>query len=129
MRMPTVLLLDNDSANLPVLREVLAKTEYHLTEAISLQDFFNLLAQGPFDLLIISLALMQEERLEEFHRLLTQTPDTKVLALAPFHPGDGLRTLLKAEALRVHHLLATPFDAQKLLSILNITLPISSPQD
>lgn len=127
--MLTILLLDDDAADRAVIWHTLAGTDHRLTEAASLHDFFDYLGRTPFDLIIMSLAAMPEERIADFHRLLARPPETKVLALAPFRTGDGLRTLLKAEALRAHHLLATPFDTPQFLSILNVTFPVSSSQD
>jgi hypothetical protein len=62
-------------------------------------------------------------------RALLRTPDTKILALASLEKGDGLTTLLKAESLRAHHLLATPIDPQQFLSILQVLFPLPTNQD
>lgn len=125
--MSTLLLLEDDPADRAAIQRAASDTEHCLVEAEDLDDFLNRMMQGQIELAIISLTAVSEEAVPQFQRVLLRTPDTKILALA--QGGDGLTTLLKAESLRAHHLLAKPIDRQQFLTILNVMFPLSAPQD
>jgi CheY-like chemotaxis protein len=125
----TTLLLDDDPADRVVIRRAMPDTEHRLIEADDLSDFLDRLTRERVELAIISLAAVSEDMAPRVQRALLRTPDTKILALASLEKGDGLTTLLKAESLRAHHLLATPIDPQQFLSILQVLFPLPTNQD
>ena len=77
------------------------------------------------DVAIVALDALPEQSLPEFHQASLYSPSTKILALAPLERQSGLSTLLKAESLHAHHLLARPLDSRQLLTLLQATLPAS----
>jgi hypothetical protein len=85
--------------------------------------------QQPVDLVIISLATISELDTARLQQILRRAPDTKVLALAPPRRQTGLATLLRAESLQAHRLLANPIDPEQLLALLNLTFPQPTRQD
>ncbi|ALA57599.1 hypothetical protein [Nitrospira moscoviensis] len=125
----TTLLLDDDPADRDAIRRAMPETEHRLIEADDLDDFLDRLTRERVELAIISLAAVSEDTAPRVQRALLRTPDTKILALAALDKGDGLTTLLKAESLRAHHLLATPIDPQQFLSILQVLFPLPTNQD
>ena len=125
----TTLLLDDDPADRVVIRRAMPDTEHRLIEADDLSDFLDRLTRERVELAIISLAAVSEDMAPRVQRALLRTPDTKILALASLEKGDGLTTLLMAESLRAHHLLATPIDPQQFLSILQVLFPLPTNQD
>lgn len=127
--MAMILLLDNDPVDRAAIQEAVADAERCLVETDGLDDFLDRLKDGHVELAIISLAAVCENTMPKLQRVLLQTPETKILALTPVQGGDGLATLLKAESLRAHHLLAKPIDRQQLQTILNVMFPLPSQQD
>jgi DNA-binding NtrC family response regulator len=95
-------------------------------EAKNLDDALEQLTGRHIDVAIVSLSAIPERAVPYFQRLLNQAPATKVVALAPAHGGDGLTTLLLAESLHAHHLLAKPIDGEQFLNIIQLTCPMST---
>jgi len=127
--MPTILVLDDNEADTALIRRVAADGEYTVLTAQNLDEFHLQITQQPIDLAMISLATLSEKDTLRFQRILLQSPDTKVLAVAPPQRGDGLATLLRAESLQAHRLLAKPINPNQLLAILNLTFPQPIQQD
>lgn len=122
--MPTILLLEDNATDRALIRRTIFRTEHTLIEAEALEDILAHIIHRHIDLAIISLTIVSEDALPIFQQFLLQMPDIKVLALTPHHGSDGLTTLLRAESLRAHHLMAKPIDPQQLLTILNLTFPL-----
>jgi DNA-binding NtrC family response regulator len=122
--MPTILLVEDDHADRSLIRQTLSDTEHTLLEAETLDDCREYITDHHIDLAMVSLTIIPEQAVSDFQRMLQQTPDTKILALAPIQGKDGLTTLLRAESLRAHHLLAKPINPQQLLAILQLTFPL-----
>lgn len=127
--MSTILLFDSESADRLVIEGCLSEGDHRLIEAADEAEFFEFLIREQIDLAIVSLAAVSDSALHEYQRLLSATAETKVLALAPVQGGNSLTTLLRAESLRAHHLLAKPVDEGQLLAILHACTPLSSGQD
>jgi CheY-like chemotaxis protein len=127
--MPTILLFDDDPAVRAAIERGLSDVEHRLLEVGNPDDFFDRLAQEHVELAIISLAAISEDTAPRFQQALLGSPDTKILALASIEGGNGLTTLLKAESLRAHHLLAKPIDPQQFLAILQVLFPLPTGQD
>ena len=126
--MPTILVLDDDPADNALIRRIVTDSAYPLLTSKNVNEFQLLMVRQPVDLAIISLTTISETDIENLQRILRHTPETKVIALAPSQHGNGLTTLLRAESLQAHHLLAKPIDPQQLLTILNLAFPLSSQQ-
>lgn len=114
----TILVLEDNPPDQTVIRDALSGTEHTLLQAENLDDALEQLSKRHIDAAILSLSAIPERAIPYFQRLLTQAPSTKVVALAPAWGGDGLTTLLRAESLRAHHLLAKPIDTEQLLALL-----------
>lgn len=127
--MPTILILDDNEADTALIRRVAAEGEYTVLTAQDLDEFHLQITQQPIDLAVISLATLSEKDTPRLQRILLQAPDTKVLAVAPTQRGDGLATLLRAESLQAHRLLAKPINPNQFLTILNLTFPQPTQQD
>jgi len=127
--MPTILVLDDDAADTALIRRVAPEGEYTVLVSQNLEEFQLQLARQLIDLAVISLATVSEKDTARLQDLLRQAPDSRVLAVAPAQPGDGLTTLLRAESIRAQHLIAKPIDPQQLLSMLALTFPQPSRQD
>lgn len=127
--MPTILLLDDNTADQALICHVVRDGEHTLFAAQNVEAFRQQMVQQPIDLAIISLAAVSEKDIQDVQKILRDAPATKVLALAPSQSGDGLATLLKAESLHARRLLAKPIDPQQLLTILNLTFPLPTQQD
>ncbi len=127
--MPTILILDDNEADTALIRRVAAEGEYTVLTAQDLDEFHLQITQQPIDLAVISLATLSEKDTPRLQRILLQAPDTKVLAVAPPQRGDGLATLLRAESLQAHRLLAKPINPNQFLTILNLTFPQPTQQD
>lgn len=127
--MPTILVLDDNAEDVELIRRITVEGDYTILVAQNLEDFRLQLEQQPIDLAIISLATVSEADTPLLQHVLRQAPDTRVLALAPPRRGDGLATLLRAESLHAHRLLAKPIDPEQLLTLLNLTFPQPTRQD
>jgi CheY-like chemotaxis protein len=126
--MPTILLLDNDPMDRGLIRQALSDTEHRLIEVEDCGDFLNRVGQELIDLAIISLTAIPDEVAPRFSQVLLRARHTKLLALAPIEGSDGLGTLMKAESLNAHHLLAKPIDRRQLQMIFNVNFPVIAPQ-
>lgn len=120
----TILVLEDNLEDRDVIRRALSSTEYNVLEAENLEDGFEQMTKRHIDVVILSLTAIPEQGIPHFQRLLLQAPAVKVVALAPVRGGDGLTTLLRAESLKAHHLLAKPVEPQQLLTILQLTFPL-----
>lgn len=127
--MPTILILDDNEADTALIRRIAADGEFTVLTAQNLDEFHLQITQQPIDLAMVSLATLSEKDTPRFQRILLQSPDTKVLAVAPPQRGDGLATLLRAESLQAHRLVAKPINPNQLLTILNLTFPQPTQQD
>ena len=127
--MPTILILDDDAADIALIRRVATDGEYTVLTSQNLEEFQTQLTRQPIDLVMISLATISAQDIARLHPILHQAPDAKVLAIAPSQREDGLTTLLRAESLQAQHLLAKPINSQQLLAILNLTFPQTAQQD
>lgn len=122
----TILVLEDNLPDQAVIRRALSGTEHTVLEALNLDDALEQLTGRHIDVAILSLSAIPERAVHYFQRLLNQAPATKVVALAPARGGDGLTTLLRAESLHAHHLLAKPIDDEQLLAIIQLTCPTST---
>lgn len=127
--MPTILILDDDTADAALIRSIATDGGYTVLTSQNLEEFHRRMTRQPIDLVMISLATIPEEDTPHLQHILLQAPDTKVLAMTPPQREDGLATLLRAESLQAQHLLAKPIVPQQLLAILNMTFPQPTQQD
>ncbi len=121
--MLTILLLDDNPTDRQLVQQALAGTDHDLLEAQSVEEARDYFLTHHVDVAILSLGLIPDQTMPDVQRALSQVPQVKVLALAPVRGEDGLTTLLRAEALHAHHLLAKPIDPQQLQTILHFTFP------
>ncbi len=126
--MHTILIFDDNAADCALIQRTVAGSEYRLHEARNLDAFCRQMRLHSIDLAIIALASVRDKDVETVLEALRHTTDTKVMALAR-ERGDGLTTLLRAESLHAHHLLAKPIDPHQLLTMLSLTFPLPIPQD
>lgn len=122
----TILLLENNPTDEALIRQAVAGTGHTILEAKTLDHALEQMAAQHVDVLIVSLSTIPEGGLPSFQRLLDQAPATKLVALAPASGGDGLTTLLLAESLHAHHLLAKPVDSEQLVAIIQLACPLST---
>jgi DNA-binding response OmpR family regulator len=122
----TILVLEENPVDEALIRHALAGTEHTVLEAKDLDHGLEQMTARPIDVVIVSLSAIPELGLPSFQRLLSQSPGTKLVALAPASGTDGLTTLLLAESLHAHHLLAKPVDTEQLLAIIQLTCPLSA---
>lgn len=127
--MSTILLLDDDPGDRATIQRAVSDADQRLVQAKNLDDFLRRMREDHVELAIISLDIVSDKTMPDIQNAFLRTPETKILALAPIHGGDGLNTLLKAESLHAHHLLAKPVDHEQLLTVLHVMFPVSAPQD
>ena len=127
--MPTILILDDDAADTVLIHRIATDAKYSVLTSQNLEEFRRELARQPIDLVMISLATISEKDIPRLQHILLQSPDTKVLVVAPAQRRAGLTTLLRAESLQAQHLLAKPIEPQQILTILDRTVPRPTPQE
>jgi CheY-like chemotaxis protein len=120
----TILVLEDNLDDRDAIRRLLSGTEYTVLEAENLDYVQDQIGTRHIDVAIVSLTAIPEQAIPRFQRLLLQAPAVKVVALAPVRTGDGLTTLLRAESLKAHHLLAKPVEGQQLLTVLQLSVPL-----
>ena len=121
-----ILVLEDNPIDEALIRHALAGSDHTVLEAKTLDHSLELMTAQRFDVVIVSLSAVPERGLPSFQRRLHQAPATKLVALAPASGGDGLTTLLLAESLHAHHLLAKPVDIEQLLAIIHLNCPLSA---
>ncbi len=122
-KLPTVLLLDDLTEDRTIIEQVMGSECRVVRTASSHELLDRLLGGEPADLAIIALDMVSDGAAQEVGQAFAESRGTKVLALAPVRQGSGLMTLLRAESLRAHHLLARPLDPQHLMMVLNSMFP------
>jgi response regulator RpfG family c-di-GMP phosphodiesterase len=128
-KLPTVLLLDDLAEDRTLIEQALG-TEARVVRKRSAEELLeHLLGGEPVDLAVVALDMVSDAAAQEVGRVFGLARGTKVLALAPVQQGSGLTTLLRAESLHAHHLLARPLDAHHLLMVLNSMFPAMAPHD
>src|SRR5215471_16880341 len=94
-----LLLIDDNPADVRLVREVLAETPdeaaaFELHWADGLQSGIDVLAQTPIDLVLLDLSLPESQGLETVQRLHAQAPETPVVVLTGLHDERTARQAL-----------------------------------
>jgi CheY-like chemotaxis protein len=127
--MPPILLLDDSPANVELIGRIATEFDQIVLATRNIEEFQTHMTGQSIDLVIMSLASVNEQDIPRLQPILGQYPDTKVLGLVPAHQESWLATLLKAEALGARHLLATPIDSRQLRTVFDLTFPQPAQQE
>lgn len=120
--MARVLLIDDDERLLRTLSEVLREAGHEVAEAHDGKQAIRWLADESADLVVTDLYMPEMDGIEFLIRLHTECPDTPVIAMS----GGGYMAkeelLRNAQMLGAVEILEKPFDANKLLEIVDRVL-------
>lgn len=127
--MSTILVLDDDAADNELIRRVATDSDHTVIASVTIEDFEFQMTQQPIDLVIISLTTIRDQDMTRLQPILQQAPAAKIFAVSSFQRATGLTTLLRAESLGAHHLLAKPIDPRQLRRCFEATFPQPAQQD
>lgn len=126
--MPTILILDDDATDAALIHRVGTTEGCTVLTVQNLGEFHNQMTDRAVGLVMISLAAISRQDITGLQPILHRAFNTKVVAMVPFQPDNGLTILLRAESLQAHHLMAKPIDPQKLLALLDQTFSPATQQ-
>jgi CheY-like chemotaxis protein len=78
-----ILIVEDDYANYLLFHEILASTHASLIRAVTMQEAFDMLAEGPrFDLMIINTGIPGNENCRSVKRARLLWPDVRIIAVS-----------------------------------------------
>jgi signal transduction histidine kinase/CheY-like chemotaxis protein len=108
----TILVVDDEPGIRKLLRNVLTGVSYHVLEAENGRDALQQIETSEIDLVIIDLAMPEQEGIETIGTLRRVRPQLRIIAMSGVFAGPLLRA---AELLGAHASLAKPIQPDELL--------------
>jgi YesN/AraC family two-component response regulator len=113
--MSSILIIDDDAQILKMLRQILEREKYHVTEASNGKQGLRLYRENPADLVITDIIMPEKEGIEIIIELKRDYPDVKIIAISGggrINPDDYLDIAKKLGANRIF---AKPVERKELL--------------
>lgn len=114
--MPSILIIDDDAQILKMLRQILERESYDVTEAFNGKQGLRLYRENPTDLVITDIIMPEKEGIEIIIELKRDYPDVKIIAISGggrINPEDYLDI---AKKLGAHRIFTKPVERKKLLN-------------
>jgi len=80
--MSRILIIDDDAQILKMLRQILEREKYHVTEASNGKEGLRLYRENPADLVITDIIMPEKEGIEIIIELKRDYPDVKIIAIS-----------------------------------------------
>jgi YesN/AraC family two-component response regulator len=114
--MASILIIDDDAQILKMLRQILERESYDVTEASNGKEGLRLYRENPADLVITDIIMPEKEGIEIIIELKRDYPDVKIIAISGggrINPEDYLNI---AKKLGAHRIFAKPVERKELLN-------------
>lgn len=114
--MPSILIIDDDAQILKMLRQILERESYDVTEAFNGKQGLRLYRENPTDLVITDIIMPEKEGIEIIIELKRDYPDVKIIAISGggrINPEDYLDI---AKKLGAHRIFTKPVERKELLN-------------
>jgi YesN/AraC family two-component response regulator len=114
--MPSILIIDDDAQILKMLRQILERESYDVTEAFNGKQGLRLYRKNPTDLVITDIIMPEKEGIEIIIELKRDYPDVKIIAISGggrINPEDYLDI---AKRLGAHRIFTKPVERKELLN-------------
>jgi len=113
--MTRILIIDDEAQFRTMLRQMLERSGYEITEAVDGEQGLALLQQGSADLLITDILMPKKEGIETIFALKRDFPNVKIIAISGGSRQGGYQYLEHASHAGADHVLAKPFERDELL--------------
>ncbi len=120
--MARVLVIDDAPIMRKTLRSVLESSGHRVVEAADGVEGSVRQAEYPFDLVITDIVMPNKGGIHTIQDLRRDYPDLKIIAISADGYERGARTLSRAQALGADQVLAKPFTALDILSVVDSCL-------
>jgi len=121
--MPSVLVVDDEDQLRQLIREILEKAGYQVTEARDGKEAVLQYRLAPADVVIMDILMPEQDGLETTSTLRREFPDVKIIAITGSSEMIGILSFLDvAKMLGAHRALQKPFDMQTLLDTVQAEL-------
>ena len=114
--MSSILIIDDDPQILKMLRQILEREGYEVTEASNGKQGVRLYRKNPADLVITDIIMPEKEGIEIIIELKRDYPDVKIIAISGggrINPEDYLDI---AKKLGAHRIFSKPVERKELLN-------------
>jgi len=108
---PKILVVDDDTAHRTMLKTLLGGWGYHVSEADDGAPAIELVADGPFDLILMDIRMITVSGIEALHRIKTINPAIPVIIMTAY---SSVETAIEALKSGAHDYLVKPLDFDKL---------------
>ena len=113
--MARILIVDDEPLVRSMLRQVLERAGYDVTEAGNGEEAIKLYRDRPADVIVIDIIMPDKEGIETIRELRRDDPDVKTIAISGGGRGGALDYLAMAAKLGANHTLPKPVERQELL--------------
>lgn len=113
--MPRILIIEDDREVRHLLKLVLERAGYEVSEAEDGQEGIHLFRTAPTDLVITDLIMPHKEGLETIIDMRNEFPDLKIIAISGGARGSSDNYLRTAQLCGAARIFAKPFDNKDLL--------------
>ena len=80
--MKRILIIDDESSILLLLRTILEKQRYEVVEALNGEEGMRLFCESQFDLVVIDMIMLVKDGLQTIMDVMKRTPDLPVIAIS-----------------------------------------------
>jgi YesN/AraC family two-component response regulator len=113
--MASILIIEDDDQLRAMLREMLGRTGYEVTEARNGNEGIKLYRENPTDLVITDIIMPEKEGVETIIELKRDFPDVNIIAISGGGRIPAEEYLRMVKKLGAKHTLVKPFVREKLL--------------
>ena len=113
--MPRILIIEDDQEVRQLLKLLLERAGYDVTEAADGQEGIHLFRTAPCDLVITDLIMPHKEGLETIIDMRNEFPDLKIIAISGGARSNADNYLRTAKLCGAERIFSKPFDNQVLL--------------
>lgn len=119
----SVLIVDDEDFNRYLLKSILQKWNINVTEKVNGQEAVDICRSEHFDLIFMDVRMPVLNGLEASQQILTQSTDTKIVALTATSKSEDIE---KCKEAGMHNFLSKPFSEKDLFSTLQETISIEN---
>ena len=114
--MSNILIIDDDTQILRMLRQILERENYHVTEASNGKQGLKLYRENHADLVITDIIMPEKEGIEMIIEVKRDYPDVKIIAISGGGRIKSEDYLDIAKKLGAHRIFAKPVERKELLN-------------
>jgi len=123
--MSRVLVIDDDDQFRSMLRQVLGREGYEVSEARNGKEGIAFYRATPTDLVISDILMPEQEGLQTIRELRREFPEVKIIAVSGGGAGGAMNFLKAAKMLGAQRTLWKPFDLEDLRQAVREVLNLS----